>query len=146
MNTRAYSNSADAVQFSLPGPQALLIHQVLNEILHGIRGIRIESQVGMDEAGLKEVFAFVNGWVREQPRDAQDLPVVSFEQPLDRSYSVSEIRALRNAVELVMLELGQEEFFTRTGFSLSEAAALLDHFNAALLRPLHIEHSRVTAH
>jgi len=38
----------------------------------------------------------------------------------------------------VMLDLGQDEFLTRTGFSLDEASALLDRFNSALLYPLHI--------
>jgi hypothetical protein len=56
----------------------------------------------------------------------------------DRHFSISQMRALRNTVELVMLDLGQDEFSTRTGFSLAEAAALLDRFNSALLFPLSI--------
>jgi len=38
-----------------------------------------------------------------------------------------------------MLELGQDEFFTLTGFSLAEAKQLLDRLNAALLGPLHLD-------
>jgi hypothetical protein len=63
------------------------------------------------------------------------LPIATFDQP----FSITQIRALRNAVELVMLDLGQDEFSTRTGFSLAAAAELLDRFNAALLDPLHID-------
>jgi hypothetical protein len=46
---------------------------------------------------------------------------------------------LRNAVEIVMLDLGQNEFFTRTGFSLADAAVLLDSLNATLLDSLHLD-------
>jgi len=146
MNSRAYSNpeearkaapfpaSAEAVAFPLPGAQALLIHQSLNELLHGIREIQIYSQVGMSKPALKEIFDPLNDWIRTQETDSDGLPVTTF----NRSFSITQIRALRNSVELVMLNLGQDEFLTRTGFSLVEAAGLLDRFNAALLHPLHI--------
>ena len=147
MNSRTYSSPdegkkagpfhdpAESVDFQLPGPQALLVHQSLNEVLHGIQGIRVFSQVGVSKSALKEIFDPLDVWIRAQEKDANGLPVAS----LNRPFSVVEIRALRNSVELVMLDLGQAEFSTRTGFSLSEAAELLDRFNSALLDPLRID-------
>jgi hypothetical protein len=147
MNSRTYSNSeavkkaglfpASPEVFSFPfaGPQALLIHQSLNELLHGIRGLHVYSQVGLSKPALKEIFDALNAWIRAQKTDASGLPVATF----DHSFSLTQIRALRNSVEVVMLDLGQEEFTTRTGFSLTEAVELLDHLNSALLDPLHID-------
>ena len=147
MNSRACSNpeeaikagpfpvSAEAVAFPLAGSQALLIHQSLNELLHGIRGVHVFSQVGMSKPALKEIFDPLSAWIRAQETDVSGLPIATF----DRPFSVTQIRALRNSVELVMLDLGQEEFSTRTGFSLAEAAELLDRFNTALLYPLRID-------
>jgi hypothetical protein len=123
------------VTFPLAGSQALLIHQTLNELLHGMRGVQVYSQVGLSKPELKEIFNSLNAWIRAQATDANGLPVAA----LDCPFSLPQIRALRNAVEVVMLGLGQEEFSTRTGFSLSEAALLLDRFNRALLDPLHID-------
>jgi len=125
--------------FPLEGSQALLVHQSLNELLHGIRDIHIYSQVGMSKPALKEIFDPLNAWIRVQKTDARGLPVATF----DRPFTVTQIRALRNSVELVMLDLGQEEFSTRTGFSLAEAAELLDRFNSALLYPLRIDRQTV---
>jgi len=147
MNSRTCSNlekakkagpfpvSPIAVSFPLAGPQALLIHQTLNELLHGMRGVHVYSQVGMSKPALKEIFDPLNAWIRAQEMDTNGLPVATF----DRPFSPPQIRALRNSVEVVMLDLGQEEFTTRTGFSLTEATALLDRFNSALLYPLHID-------
>jgi hypothetical protein len=131
------------VAFPLAGSQALLIHQSLNELLHGIRGVHLFSQVGMSKPALKAIFDPLNVWIRMQETDSGGLPIAAFE----RTFSVAQIRALRNSVELVMLDLGREEFSTRTGFSLAEAAQLLDRFNAVLLDPLHIERQiQVAAH
>jgi hypothetical protein len=147
MNSRTYSNpgatksaasfpvSPEAVPFPIAGPQTLLIHQSLNELLHGIHGVHIYSQVGLSKPALKEIFDTLNAWIRMQQMDANGLPVATFDQPL----SLAQIRALRNSVEVVMLDLGQEEFATRTGFTLAEAAELLDRFNNALLFSLHID-------
>jgi hypothetical protein len=147
MNSRTCSNpkeerkagpfpvSAEARPFPLAGSQALLIHQSLNELLNGIRGIQVYPHVGLSKPALKEIFDPLNDWIRAQETDANGLPIATFDQP----FSITQIRALRNAVELVMLDLGQDEFSTRTGFSLAAAAELLDRFNAALLDPLHID-------
>jgi len=131
------------VALPLAGRQALLIHQSLNELLHGIRGIHVFSQVGMSKPALKGIFDPLSAWIRAQEADADGLPIATFDHP----FSVAQIRALRNTIELVMLDLGQEEFSTRTGFSLAEAAALLDRFNTALLYPLRIDRqSQAVAH
>lgn len=147
MNSRACSNPEDAnsagpmpastegVTFSLSGGQALLIHQALNELLHGIRGVRAFSQVGISKLALKGIFVLLNEWIAAQKKDANGLPVATFE----RTYSVAQLRALRNTVELVMLDLGRDEFRTRTGFSLMEAGELLNRFNAAFLDPLRLD-------
>jgi hypothetical protein len=114
-----------------------LIHQSLNAVLHGIRGIDFFSQVGIGKPALAETFDSLDEWLRVQETNETGLPIARF----DRPFSLGEIRALRNALELAMLDLGQEEFFTRTGFTLAEAADLLHRFNAALLNPLHIDSS-----
>jgi hypothetical protein len=67
-------------------------------------------------------------------RDAFGNPVGKFE----RDFEPILIRALRNALEIAMLDLGQDEFFTITGFSLTEGKQLLDVLNTALLDPLHL--------
>jgi len=139
-------------QISLPGTQTLLVHQLFNESLNGIRGIQFETHIGMSEPALRKLFDEVDAWIEACEynadgviviRDAKGLPIGSF----DRAYSASEIRALRNMAEVVMLDLGQEEFFTRTGFSLEEAKQLLDRLNSVLLDPLHLDQaSQSVAH
>jgi len=111
------------------------MHQSLNEILHGIRGIHIYSQVGIGKLALGDLFEALDQWIRAQRTSENGSPIGRF----DRTFSVSQMRALRNTLELVMLDLGQDEFFTRTGFELSEGAALLDRLNSALLHPLRID-------
>ncbi len=113
------------------------MHQTLNELLHGIQGVHIYSQVGINKLALREVFDSLDAWIRGQKMNRNGLPIAG----LNRTFSISNVRALRNAVEFVMLDLGQEEFFTRTGFSLQEAAALRERLNSALLDPLHIQES-----
>jgi hypothetical protein len=131
-------------RISLDGPQALLVHQLFNELLNGIRGIQFEIQIGMSEAALRVIFDEFNTWVEAQAydeagvivlRDSSGASLSSFE----RIYSSAEIKSIRNMAEVVMLDLGQEEFQTRTGFNLTEAKLLLDRFNAALLDPLHLD-------
>jgi hypothetical protein len=163
MDTRGFAESSQAshtrpatadkpVVISLPGTQALLVHQLFNEILNGIHGIQFETQIGMSEAALQRIFDEFDAWVDAREYDARGVIVVrdASGRPIgkfERSYSVDEIRALRNMAEVVMLDLGQEEFFTRTGFSLAEAKQLLDRFNAALLDRLHLDRaSKSVAH
>lgn len=139
-------------QISLPGTQALLVHQLFNESLNGIRGIQFETHIGMSEPTLRKLFDEVDAWIDACEydadgviviRNANGLPIGNF----DRAYSASEIRALRNMAEIVMLDLGQDEFFTRTGFSLEEGKQLLDRLNSILLHPLHLdETSESVAH
>ena len=133
-----------SVFISMPGPQALLLHQVFNDALNGIHGIQYETQIGMSEIALHAIFDEFNLWVEAQSHDAdgvivlyddKGLPMSSFE----RMYTADEIRVLRNMTEFVMLDLGKYEFQTRTGFDLKEAKQLLDELNAALLDPLHLD-------
>jgi hypothetical protein len=128
----------------LAGTEALLVHQMLNNLLNGIHGIHFESQTGMSEVSLREIFEEFSLWVDACDFDGDGVIIIvdSQGQPIgefERSYTSSEIKALRNMTELVMLELGRDEFFTLTGFSLAEAKQLLDGLNAALLGPLHLD-------
>ena len=72
----------------------------------------------------------------ERSKDDDLLPIGDF----DLVFSTTETQAFRNALELVMRDFGQDEFFTRTGFDLAEGAQMIDKLNAALIAPLHIEH------
>jgi hypothetical protein len=127
--------SAESISIRLTGGQTLLVHQSLNELLHGIRKVHPFSQVGLSKQALRQIFDSLNSWIRKQKEDEHGLPAARFEQ----EYSLAELRSLRNAVEIVMLDLGQNEFFTRTGFSLADAAVLLDSLNATLLDSLHLD-------
>ena len=154
MGTRSFVSSAQAaphlpgldgavVRVVLPGTQALLMHQALAAVLHVIRGVQFEEQIGVGKATLE---AFLDGlqlWVDacdHDPdgvivvRDARGNPIGKFEY----DFSPIQIRALRNSLEVAMLDLGQDEFFTLTGFSLAEGKQLLDVLNATLLGPLHL--------
>jgi hypothetical protein len=135
------------MHISLPGPQALLVHQLCNEVLNGIHGIQFETQIGLGEIAIRVIFEELNVWVEACDYDANGVIVIrdSRGQPIgsfERTYTVLEIKALRNLAEVVMLELGQEEFFTRTGFFLAEAKELLDRFNEALLDPLQLDKAK----
>jgi hypothetical protein len=139
-----YPATSGSVHAVLAGTQALLVHQLFNELLNGIRGVQFETQVGMTESTLRAIFDEFNTWVEACAydsngviviRDASGHPIGQFE----RDYTEAEVRALRNMSEFVLLDLGQEEFFTRTGFTLVEAKQLLDLWNAMLLEPLHLE-------
>jgi hypothetical protein len=128
----------------LSGPQALLLHQALNALLNGIRGIQFETQVGMSEEALRDIFDELDVWIGKHELDADGVIVISDAGGLpisswERVCSPVEIKALRNSLEVVMLDLAQSEFFTRTGFSLEEAKQLLDRLNSVLLDPLHLE-------
>ncbi len=138
-----YSASHASVHAIMPGPQALLVHQLFNELLNGIRGVRFETQIGMSEVALRAVFDEFNTWVEACEYDSNGVIVIrnASGHPLgqfERDYTEAEIRALRNMSEFVMLDLGQEGFFTRTGFTLAEVKQLLDRWNATLLEPLHL--------
>jgi hypothetical protein len=151
MNTREFAKPADQLQpasealieMSLPATDALLVHQLLNESLNGIRGILHETQIGMSEAALRSIFDEFNVWIEARDYDADGIIVIRDDMGVAigsffRMYSQAEIRALRNMTEVVMLDLGRSEFFTRTGFSLPEAKQLLDRLNAILLESLHL--------
>jgi hypothetical protein len=129
---------------SMPSPQALLVHQMFNETLNGIHGVQYETQIGMTERALRTIFGEFSLWVNAQQYDSDGVIVLWDEKGLpassfERMYTAEEIRVLRNMTEFVMLDLGHEEFQTRTGFGLVDAKRLLDELNAALLDPLHLD-------
>jgi hypothetical protein len=155
MGTRSFVSSAQAlphlpgldgapVRVVLPGTLALLMHQVLAAVLHVIRGVRFEEQIGVSEVALGTFFEAFQVWVDACDYDSEGVIVIrdtlgnsigTFEKEL----RPIQIRALRNALEVALLDLGQNEFFTITGFSLAEGKQLLDVLNAALLNPLHLD-------
>lgn len=155
MGTRSFVNSVQtplrmpgldsaAVRMTLPGTQALLMHQTLATVLHVIRGVHFDEQIGLGYATLESILKDFQVWVEACEYDSNGVivirdvagdPIGKFEKDLDPV----QIRALRNSLEVVMLDLGQNEFFTITGFSLAEGKQLLDVLNAALLDPLHLD-------
>lgn len=155
MGTRSFVNSAQSlphlpgldgapVRISLPGTQALLMHQALVAVLHAIRGVRFEEQIGVSEATLGMLLKALQVWVDACEYDSEGVIVVrdALGNPIgefEKDFHPIEIRALRNALEVAMLDLGQNEFSTITGFSLVEGKQLLDFLNAALLGPLNLD-------
>lgn len=155
MGTRFLVNSAQSlphlpgldgaqVRIVLPGTQALLIHQALAAVLHAIRGVRFEEQIGVSELVLETLLETLQVWVDACEYDSEGVIVVrdALGNPIgkfEKDFHPIQIRALRNALEIALLDLGQNEFFTITGFSLAEGKQLLDVLNAALLDPLHLD-------
>jgi hypothetical protein len=155
MGTRSFANLAQAsahlpgldgqaLELALPGTHALLLHQAMAVLLHVIRGVRFEEQLGVSREALEALFKEFDAWVKACEYDSKGVivirdidgnPIGKFE----REFEPIEIRALRNSLEVVLLDLGQNEFFTITGFSLGEGKQLLDVLNAALLAPLHLD-------
>ena len=135
-----------AIRIRLSGPEALLMHQSLGTLVNAIRGVRFEEQIGMTESALKEILGELNTWVEACEYDAKGVIVVADEHgdpigSFERDFRPLEIKALRNSLEIVMLDLGHHEFSTITGFELRDAKQLLDRLNAALLDPLHLNGS-----
>lgn len=134
-----------AVRIVLAGTQALLLHQALAALAHAIRGVRYEEQTGVSKGVLEGLLKGLQVWVDACEYDAEGVIVVrdSHGNPIgkfEQEFSPVQVRALRNSLEVVMLDLGQDEFFTVTGFSLAEGKQLLDVLNAALLDPLDLNH------
>jgi hypothetical protein len=155
MGTRFLVNSTESlshlpgldgapVRIVLPGTQALLMHQALAAVLHAIRGVRFEEQIGLSEVALGKLLETLQVWVDACEYDSNGVIVVedALGNPIgkfEKDFHPIEIRALRNALEVALLDLGQNEFFTITGFSLAEGKQLLDMLNTALLDPLHLD-------
>ena len=155
MGTRSFVNSAQPlphlpgldgapVRITLPGTQALLMYQALAAVLHAIRGVRFEEQIGVSEATLGMLLEAFQVWVDACEYDSEGVIVIrdAFGNSIgkfEKDFHPIQIRALRNALEVALLDLGQNEFFTITGFSLVEGKQLLDVLNAALLDPLHLD-------
>ena len=155
MGTRFLVNSAQPiphlpgldgapVRIALPGTQALLMHQALAAVLHAIRGVRFEEQIGVSEVALDTLLEAFQIWVDACEYDLEGVIVIrdGLGNPIgefEKDFHPVQIRALRNALEVALLDLGQNEFFTMTGFSLAEGKQLMDVLNAALLDPLHLD-------
>lgn len=155
MGTRSFVNSVQivphlpgldgaAVRITLPGTQALLLHQALGALLQVIRDVDFERQIGIAEAALATLLKEFQVWVDACEYDSEGVIAIRDAHgdsvgKFERDFAPIEIRSLRNSLEVVMLDLGESEFFTITGFSLAEGKQLLDVLNAALLDPLHLD-------
>lgn len=154
MGTGSFADSAQTPQHMpgldgatirviLPGTQALLLHQALAAIVHAIHGVRFEEQTGVSREALEALLGDFQVWVDACEYDADGVIVVrdTLDNPIgkfEQDFEPIQIRALRNSLEIAMLDLGQSEFFTVTGFTLAEGKQLLDVLNAALLDPLRL--------
>ncbi len=144
-----YQMSSGITPITLPGASILLLHQALNQLWNCIGGAQFESQIGIQEVEARKLFGEFDVWVNAHPVDGEgvlahrDAPGSS--DCFERVFGAMEIRALRNALEVVMLDLGQGDFFTCTGFSLAEAKLLLDQLNSLLMDPLHLKNTAESA-
>jgi hypothetical protein len=86
-----------------------LLHQCLNEVLHGFGLENPETAVGMSADHLKEFLGYLSG-----------LPDKA-EIPLDSPT----VTVMANALRETLRQLGEEEFHTRTGYEFVEGKALL---------------------
>jgi hypothetical protein len=91
----------------------LLFWNVANEVVHGIRVDDFERTIG---ASKKQVEAIADE-LRAAPKD---LPII-----IDRSRA----RILRNALAVVVRELGVEEFHPRTGYDFEPGRQVLQELN-----------------
>lgn len=86
-----------------------LLHNVLNEVLHGFGLKNVNAVLGMDPPALEELRKYLH-----------DLPEKT-QVTLDLRQTV----AFRNALRETLRELGVEEFDTRTGYSFDEGQEIL---------------------
>jgi hypothetical protein len=132
------------IAMSLSGPQALLVHQALGALLYSFHGVRYVEQTGLDQSELEKLMEQFQSWVNTQRRDDDGVIVLRDSEgkplsKLEKNLRPIQVRAVRNALEVTMLEMGRSEFQTITGFSLNEGKQLLDRINALLLEPLQLD-------
>ncbi|SEG45057.1 hypothetical protein SAMN05421819_2998 [Bryocella elongata] len=95
------------------GTMDLLVWNVANEVLNGFEVIDFESTIGISKDDFKSIVVSLRGLSKEA-RIMLDL---------------KEVRLFRNALAVVLEELGIEEFDTRTGHSFEEGNAILGQLN-----------------
>jgi hypothetical protein len=99
-----------------PDEWRLLLWNVLNEVLNGFNVVDFDRVIGASQDEVKACFSRL----RAVPRH---YAVV---------LSLDEASIFRNALALTLLELGLEEFQTRTGFDLDKAQAALNEWDRSL--------------
>lgn len=87
----------------------LLIWNVPNEVINGFRVDDFQNRISMSE----EQFKDLSNRIRVFSEKKQ--PIVLYAR---------EARAFRNALRIVIQELGPEEFHTRTGYEFSDGQAI----------------------
>jgi hypothetical protein len=92
----------------------LLVWAVPNEVINGLRVDDFPGKIGVSKADFKR-FALR---LRQSEHTAAQL-------------EKEEARAFRNALSLVLVELGEDEFQTRTGFNFEMGQQLLLKMDAA---------------
>lgn len=126
---------SNALTLVMSAAQLQLLRQALVEALMGIGFDNLAGPVGVSEVRARNLIDALGGALQKQPHDSDGMPLGTYEVELP----LEDARAFRNSLELVMIDLGNADFQTRTGFYPAEGAQMLDNLNAALIAPLHID-------
>ena len=95
-----------------------LLHQCLNEVLHGFGIKDLEAVIGINEEALMDLLRYL-GELPERAEVSLDL-VQTF--------------AFRSALRETLRQLGVQEFHTRTGYRFDEGEAILAKLDRWLAR------------
>jgi hypothetical protein len=106
-NRNWYMGEQNSFRFS--PYEVRLLHNSLNEVLHGFALADFERAIGEKKSTVKELFTRFCALA-----DGDELTL-----------SVPETRVVRNALRETIRELGIEEFQTRTDYNLDEGKAIL---------------------
>ena len=115
--------------------ELLLLHQEISEAANGIYIDNFDDQVGISRDRASQILSALTSTLDQTSLDSDGIPHGYFEL----QFCAPEGRAIRNCMELVLADLGPEEFSIRTGFSFDEGRALFDKMNDALFDALHIQ-------
>jgi hypothetical protein len=94
----------------------LLLWNIPNEVLNGFRVEHFEERIGASEDEFRRI--------AERWRSRSEAEILSLDAP--------EARAFRNALEVTLIELGSEEFQTRTGCDFNKAYLILQDLDYLL--------------
>ena len=136
---RISKNQSSTCTGSLPlvNGELLLLHQEINEAANGIHIEGFDKQVGVSRERALQFLSVLTTALNHAQHNEDGVPSGSF----DLQFCTSDGRALRNCMELVLADLGTEEFSIRTGFDFETGQALLHKMNDALFSALHSQQS-----
>lgn len=99
----------------------ILLSNVFNEVQHGLE---IKKEHLPDHEVLRGLIAKIKSQIREHSRGGR---IIHAE--LDLNFTQAERTAIRSSVELVCINLTDNEFHARVGFSKDEARSIIELFD-----------------